>query len=189
MSAEKVSNMHENSAVLVLLVLLFVIPTAECAASPDAVVAQIATEATDIEAGQEVSIRVTLANQGSSSLPPVLVVLLIDDEPHADWKPPATLDPGERVEWPFTWKAERGAHILMAQVDPLNDVVEADERNNSAFLSLGVADEPEPSPWPALIVGLMSLLLGVLLGFFIRRRRLRGPPPARFERPRETVVK
>lgn len=181
--------MHGNRAIVALLLLLSVTPAAEVMAAPDAVVAQIAAEATDIEAGQLVPVQVTLANSGSSSLPPVLVVLLIDDQPHAEWKLPAALGPGERVEWPLTWKAERGSHILMAQVDPLNDVAEADERNNSAFLSLGVADQPEPSPWPALLIGLVSLLLGILLGFLVGRRWLRGPPPARFERPRKTTTK
>lgn len=181
--------MHGNRAILALLLLVAMTPAAKVAAAPDAVVARIAAEAADIEAGQNVPIQVTLANSGNSSLPPVLVVFLIDDQPHAEWQLPASLGPGESAEWPLTWKAQRGPHILMAQVDPLNDVPEADERNNSAFLSLGVADPPEPSPWPALLIGLMSLLLGILLGFLVRRRRLRGPPPTRFERPHETATK
>jgi len=175
--------MHVYSALIALLLLVLVTTAAESAALPDAVVSRIAAEAVDIQAGQDVTIEVTVANQGSSSLPPVLVVWLVDDQPLSEWKLPAALGPGEQVEWTHIWKAERGSHILLAQVDPLNDVAEADERNNSAFLSLGVADQPETSPWPALLVGFVSLLLGVLLGFFLRRRRVRPLSTARFERP------
>jgi subtilase family serine protease len=181
--------MRGNGTLITVLLVLCVMPAVEAVALPDAVVVRIAAEATDIEAGQHVPIEVTLANQGTAVLPPVLVVLLIDDRPHAEWKLAEALSPGERAERTLTWTAERGSHIILAQVDPLNDVREADERNNSAFLSLGVAEEPEPSPWPALLVGLASLLLGVLLGLLVRRKHHRGPAPSRFQRPPKTAVK
>jgi hypothetical protein len=83
----------------------------------------------------------------------------------------------------------RGSHIILAQVDPLNDVAESDETNNAAFLSLGAAEEPEPSPWPALLVGFASLVVGLVLGLRVQSRRRRQPSPSRFQRPRESREK
>ncbi len=87
--------------------------------------------------------------------------------------------------WSVQWLAVRGSHVMLATVDPLNDVAELNEGNNSAFISLGVGEEPEPSPWPAALVGLAAFLLGGGATFLVQRLRPRarsrraGPPVRR----------
>ena len=140
-------------------------------ALPDAAVTGIDLEGQDFRNGDLLHMAVRVSNQGSSPLPPVLVVLAIDDEHHAEWRTPSALAPGAGAEWELTWTAVRGSHIVVATVDPLNDVVESNEANNSGFISLGVAEEREPSPWPAALAGLAAFLLGAMAAFAVQRFR------------------
>ena len=140
-------------------------------ALPDAAVTGIDLEGRDFRGGDVLHMTVRVSNQGSSPLPPVPVVLAVDDEHHAEWKTPSSLAPGAGAEWELTWTAARGSHVVVATVDPLNDVVESNEANNSGFISLGVAEEPEPSPWPAALAGLAAFLLAAIAAFAVQRFR------------------
>ena len=140
-------------------------------ALPDAAVTGIDLEGWDFRGGDRLHMTVRVSNQGSSPLPPVPVVLAIDDEHQAEWKTPSALAPGAGAEWDLTWRAVRGSHIVLATVDPLNDVAESNEGNNSGFISLGVGEEREPSPRPAALAGLASFLLAAIAAFGVQRFR------------------
>jgi hypothetical protein len=107
------------------------------------------------------------------------VVLSIDDEPYAEWKPSASVAPNTSTVWSLTWTAPRGSHLVVAVADPLNDVTESDEANNSAFVNVGVEDAAEPSPWPVALAGLAALLVGFGAALVVNRLR---PPPKSGER-------
>ncbi len=152
-------------------------------ALPDAAITGIDLQGTDLRAGDHLPITVQISNQGTSPLAPVPVVLAIDDRQYAEWKLPSTLAPGAAATWELTWTAVRGPHIVLATVDPLNDVAEPNEANNSGFISLGVGTAPEPSPWPAALAGLGAFLLGALGALAIQRFRRASKRP-RYEPPR-----
>jgi len=158
---------------LMVAIALFIALTSQAPAFAlaDAAVTGIDLEGRDFRGGDLLHMTVRVGNQGSSPLPPVPVVLAIDDEHHAEWRTPSALAPGAGAEWEFTWTAVRGSHVVVATVDPLNDVVESNEANNSGFISLGVAEEPEPSPWPAAFAGLAAFLLGAIAAFAVQRFR------------------
>lgn len=141
-------------------------------ALPDAVVIGIDAAGQDFREGDVLKMTVRVKNQGSSPLAPVPVAAAIGDEHRAEWVTPGTLDPGAVVEWEFAWTSVRGSYVVVAAVDPLNDVAESDEANNSGFISLGVAEKPDPSPWPAALAGLGSFLAAAAAGIAIQRYRL-----------------
>jgi hypothetical protein len=151
------------------------------AALPDAVIAGIDITARDIRAGDSVPVAVRVVNRGDTALPPVPVSLSIDDEPYAQWRLPAPLAPGASATWQLTWTAARGSPVIVATADPFNDVVESNEANNSGFLSLGVAGEPEPSPWPVALAGLGAFIFGSAIAFGFQRWR-RALRPTRYAR-------
>ncbi len=153
--------------------LLGLLVPAPVLALPDATITQLRVEGRDYRGGDLVPLDVTVSNRGDGTLPPVPVVLSIDEEPYAEWRTPSPLGPGGTVVWSVEWLAARGSHVMLATVDPLNDVAESNEGNNSAFVSLGVAQEAEPSPWPAALVGLGAFLIGGALTFLFQRIRLR----------------
>lgn len=137
----------------------------------DAAVTGIDLQGGEFRGGDLLRMTVRVSNQGSSTLPPVPVVLAVDKEHYAEWKTPSALAPGAGAEWKLTWKAVRGSHIVVATVDPLNDVVESNEANNSGFISLGVGEEPDPSPWPAALAGLASFLVAATVALAVQRFR------------------
>jgi hypothetical protein len=157
---------------------------ARASALPDATVTQMRAEGRDYRGGDVVPLEITVTNRGDGALPPVPVVLTVDDEPYAEWRLPAAVSPGESTVWSVSWRAARGSHVILATVDPLNDVAELSETNNSGFISLGVEEQPEASPWPAALVGFASFLFGAGLALVIQRVRRGRPsrrraPPAR----------
>lgn len=152
---------------------------------PDAAIARITLAGEDLRDGDRVPVSVELANRGDSPLPSAPVVLTIDHEPYAEWRPPAQLSPGNTAVWSLVWTAARGSHLVVAAADPLNDVVESDEGNNSMFINVGVAEAREPSAWPALLVGGAGLLFGFAAAALLRKRRPASPPP----RPRAAATR
>lgn len=140
-------------------------------ALPDAAVTGIDVAGRDFSQGDLLRMTVRIENQGSSSLPPVPVSIAIDGEHLAEWRASSDLAPGARAEWELTWSARRGSYVVSATADPLNDIAESNETNNVGFISIGVAEEPEPSPWPAALAGLSASVAAAVIGFAIQRYR------------------
>ena len=171
----------------------FVIPTAlglfavgvlaaPALALPDAAITRITVGGADLRDGDRAPVTVEVANRGDEPLPPAPVVLTIDDETYAEWKPlaqgypAAPIAPGTSVIWSLVWVATRGSHLVVATADPLDDVVESDKANNSAFVNVGVGEAGEPSPWPVALIGMAALLVG--FGAAVAVNRLwPGPRP------------
>jgi hypothetical protein len=141
------------------------------AALPDAAIARIAVKGADLHEGDSVPVEVELVNRGDLPLASAPVVVGIDDKPYGEWTPAAPLAPGKSAVWSFTWVAPRGSHLIVATADPLNDVAESDETNNSAFINVGVDTAREPSPWPAAAAGIGAFLVGFCAAAIARRSR------------------
>jgi len=155
-------------------------------ALPDAQLLRISAEGADFRQGDRVPLRIEVRNTGDTPLPPLPVTLTVDYEPYAEWKTPPDLPPGHTATWSLTWYATRGSFILQASVDPLNELRESDETNNTTFINIGAAEAPEPSPWPAIIAGLLSFAAAVafafLLSSFVTARLRIRKKPSRFAR-------
>jgi len=107
----------------------------------------------------------------------VPVALTIDDKPFAEWKLPGFLPSNKIAVWSLTWTAARGSHLIIATVDPLNEILESKEANNSAFINLGVAERENVFPWSALAVGLVFFVIAAAAAFFLRRLLLSRARP------------
>ncbi len=156
---------------LVLALAAVALARGSAAALPDAAIARIAVKGADLHDGDRVPIEVELVNRGDSALPAVPVVVGVDDKPYGEWAPAAPLAPGKSAVWSFTWVAPRGSHLIVATADPLNDVAESDETNNSAFINVGVDTAREPSPWPAAAAGIGAFVVGFCAAAIARRSR------------------
>ncbi len=179
-----------NAYVATVLAVLFAIAPCTCVfALPDATIVYVTAEGRDLRGGDKVPLRVMIANRGDSPLPPIPVVLSIGEEPYSEWLLPAALAPGDSVIWPLEWSATRGSHLILAAADPLNDVAESNEANNSGFISIGVAEEPEPSPWPAALAGLAAFLFGTLAAFVGQRLRSKPRPSTVAARPGQSAAR
>ncbi|MCJ7821991.1 MAG: hypothetical protein MUQ26_02735 [Armatimonadetes bacterium] len=129
-------------------------------------------------------------NTGGTPLPAIPVTLTVDYQPYAEWKTPPDLPPGQTAAWSLTWNATRGSFPFVATVDPLNELLESDETNNTTFINIGADAPPEPSPLPAIAAGIVSFALAVALGFLfssrvlprILARRQARQKPSRFAR-------
>jgi len=143
----------------------------------------------NFQAGQQVPIKVKIRNEGELPLPPVAVNLTVDGISYADWMLPHELGPGDSIVWSPPYTGVRGMHLLVATVDPLNDVPEAERSRSSSFLNLPVGEARSLlSSW-ALLGGFASFLVGAAAGILLRRpqpvRRTAGPrrPKGRARRP------
>ncbi|MFB3882300.1 MAG: CARDB domain-containing protein [Armatimonadota bacterium] len=154
-------------------------PCSSAAGLPDAAIARLAVKGANLREGDRVQLEVELANRGDAPLPPAPVILSVDDKPFTEWTPPAVLAPGTSALWSFAWVTQRGSHLIMAAADPLNDVAESDETNNSAFINVGVEEAREASPWPAAATGLGAFLVGFALAAVARRTLPRSEGGAR----------
>ncbi len=157
-------------------------------ALPDAAIARIAAAGSDIREGDQVPITIEVVNRGDAPLPPTPVVLSLNDKHYAEWKTPSTLAPRATVTWSLSWSAVRGSVVMLATVDPLNDVIESDESNNSSFISLGVGEVRPPSPWPPALAGLGTFTLGVVIALTFQRLRPKPRPNQQYaaRRPART---
>jgi len=70
-------------------------------------------------------------------------------------------------------------HLVRAVVDPLNDVREGEEGNNSAFINLGVGESGEGLSWLAVVVGLAFFGVGAAAGALLRRAPAESRPRRR----------
>jgi subtilase family serine protease len=172
-------------ATLLLSLTACFVAQAPALALPDAALARIDVLGTDLRDGDRVTITVTVSNRGDAPLPPVPVVLSIGGEQYAEWKLPSALAPGASVTWSQPWRAKLGSHVVRATVDPLNDVIESNETDNSSFINLGVGEPPSPSPWPPALAGLGAFVLGVIVSVLVQRLRPRPRPDQRYAIRRE----
>ena len=176
---------------LAALTLALALPAwASAPALPDAQLLRISAEGGDFRQGDSVPLRIEIQNAGKVPLPPVPVTLTVDYEPYAEWQTPADLPPGPPAPWSLTWNAPRGSFPFVATVDPLNEVLESDETNNTTFINIGAAGPPHPSPQPAKPPGLHSIALSGAVGVQVYRlvlprilaRRQARRRPSRFAR-------
>ncbi len=149
-------------------------------ALPDAAIVRIAATGSDLHEGDQVPISIEVANRGDAPLPPTSVVLSLNDKQYAAWKTPEILSPHATATWSLTWSAVRGSVVMLATIDPLNDVIESDESNNSNFISLGVGEVRPPSPWPPALAGLGAFLLGVIIALAFQRLRPKPRPEQQY---------
>jgi len=147
-------------------------------ASPDAVLDRIVAEGSDLREGDSLHLSVYVSNRGKETLPPVPVSLMVDDDTFADIRLDKALSPGETTSWSLSWTATRGSHVIAARVDPLNDIPESNERNNTGYISLGVGAAREPSPWPPILAGLAAFGIGAIAAFLAKRSIFSPRPPA-----------
>jgi hypothetical protein len=148
-------------------------------ALPDAQLARISVEGRNFHDGDSVPLTVEIRNGGDEPLPTASVILTLDEKRYAEWQPPDTLAPDQSVAWQLTWTAERGGHVFVATVDPLNDVIESDESNNSAFISVGAGGKRRIIPLSVTLVATLAFIVGAIAGFYFRGDR--GPRARRSE--------
>ena len=135
---------------------------------PDAAVTFTA-RGSDLRAGDKIRLAIVVRNDGAAPMPPVPVALTADGRRYAEWMLPKELPPGGSAEWRTTFVGVRGMHLLSVAVDPFDDVVEASKSNNTASLSIGLADARAPFPWLALLFGALFFVLGMGAGGLLRR--------------------
>ena len=168
--------MPKHAAILLALFASTTFASVPALALPDAQMLPMKAEGSDFRSGDRVPIEIRIRSGAEAPLPALPVPLTIDDDPYAEWKTPPDL-PGDQIAtWSLIWTATRGSHLFVATVDPLNDLVEAGEANNSTFINIGAAESPEVFPWPPTIAGLASFAVGAALAFVLRRV-LRARPP------------
>jgi len=182
--------MLKSLAPLALLVLIAPPFLTRADALPDAQLLRIMLRGKNLHAGDRARVRIEVKNAGDAPLPRVPVVLMVDGNRYDEWMLPKELPPGEQTTWDTTFSGARGMHLLMATVDPLDDVPEARKTNNSAFINVGVADKSPSFQWVGLAFGVLFFLLGVAAGALLSRpqqvgrrrggtrpRGRTGPPP------------
>lgn len=154
----------------------------------DAELVHISLHGKNLHAGQRVKVSIDVRNAGTAPLPPVPVVLTAGGRPYAEWRLPRELAPGEQVTWGTTFAGARGMHLLVATVDPLDDALEANKGNNSAFINVGVGERKPPFPWVGVAFGALFFLIGLGAGGLLRlspKARPRRPRARRPVRPAE----
>ena len=150
-------------------------------ALPDARIVRVGAEGSNLCAGDRVPLTVEIRNAGDEPLPPVPVTLNVNDKPYAEWKLPNAVGPNKAVVWSLIWRAAAGSHLVVATVDPLNEVVESNEANNSGFINLGVTEPGTVFPWSAFVYGVASFLIAAGTAFVLRWLGRR--PPSRSAKP------
>jgi len=170
------------SSLLFALALAFLSAT-PASALPDAQLLRISARGADFRGGARVRLELEIRPSGDAPLPSVPVTLTIDDEPYAEWKTPAGLPPQQTATWSLVWHARRGSFLFVAFVDPLNEVTEPDEVNNSVFINIGAGAAPEPSPWAAILAGLCAFVFAVVASFLFKRHLLRRGQRRKPSRP------
>jgi len=138
-------------------------------ALPDAQVVRVGAEGSNLCAGDRVPLSIEIRNVGDEPLPPVPVTVTVNDKRYAEWRLPEALRPQEAATWSLAWRAAAGSHLVVATVDPLNEVVEANEGNNSGFVNLGAAEPGTVFPRLAFTVGVVSFLIAAGGGVVLRR--------------------
>jgi len=153
-------------ALLLVIVAAF---AARAEALPDAQVVRISLRGHDLHAGDRAGLTVEVKNAGDAPLPRAPVVVTVDGNAYSEWMLPKELAPGEQATWKTVFSAGKGMHLIVATVDPLEEVRESNRANNSAFINVGVGDRRPPFPWVELISGVLFFTLGLGAGRLLRR--------------------
>ncbi len=102
---------------------------------PDLTVLDITISPTDPVADDDVTITVTVKNQGTASAGGFHVVCYIDDAILAT-NAIDGLNAGMMTTTAFTWEAQPGSHVIQAIADAAGSISEADETNNAMTFAL-----------------------------------------------------
>ena len=99
---------------------------------PDLVIENITWEPSSPEAGEEVTVTVTIANRGNGEAPRSDLAYYLDGslQPFGTDRV-SSLSPGETTTERFDWTFEELFHIFRAEVDPDGEIEETAEYNNS----------------------------------------------------------
>jgi subtilase family serine protease len=103
--------------------------------APDLIINKISWSPTDFTEGVTATFTVTIKNQGSSKAYPSYVAYYIDDT-YQTSAYVNHIDPGDKIEKTFTWKAQTGLHTVKAVADTNQTISESDETNNDKIVDL-----------------------------------------------------
>lgn len=129
------------AAMVISLILMFLGTSFEAppvsAASPgiDLIVQDIALSPSNPAIDDNVTITVTLKNQGVSAAGPSYVVCYTDAV-ILETQSVEALNPGMMVTRTFTWQAQAGSHTIRAVADSTEAIAESDETNNTKTFTL-----------------------------------------------------
>jgi len=122
----------------------------------DLTIQSIAVDPPNPDPGEEVTITVTILNQGDTDASSFYTYLYIDpqDEP-PDLSTPNTsftyifgLSAGQSYQWSYTgYTLTQGCHPIWVWVDRGDDVAESDEGNNLSHIEICVGQECEPDEY------------------------------------------
>ena len=107
---------------------------------PDLTVQNIALSPENPQEGDEVTLTVTIKNQGSGKADYFYVAYYIDER-YLSSAYVIPLDPGGTYNKTFTWAAEAGTHTIKVVADSDNRITESNETNNEKTIVF-----PTPSP-------------------------------------------
>jgi subtilase family serine protease len=96
---------------------------------PDLVVQDITFSPAEASVGDNLTIAVTIKNQGSGRADSSRLTCYIDDVARG-YQDVSVLDTGATATKTFTWGAEAGQHIIKAVADFSNQITESNETNN-----------------------------------------------------------
>jgi PKD repeat protein len=90
--------------------------------------------------GENVTVNVNITNTGSLEATDMEVVFSLDGFPFQRKR--MTIPPFGLNSTTILLNASMGAHNLTVALDPINEIIETDETNNTAFISLLINDRP-----------------------------------------------
>ncbi|MDP3879744.1 MAG: CARDB domain-containing protein [Dehalococcoidales bacterium] len=102
---------------------------------PDLIVQSITWSPESPVEGDNMTVTVTIMNQGSGKADYSSVAFFVDDD-RLDFATISPIDPGGTVNQTFNWFAQAGTHSIKAVVDLYDRVIESDESNNEKMVTL-----------------------------------------------------
>lgn len=86
--------------------------------------------------------------------------------------------PGQSADFQVAWQATPGRHVINLILDPLDQVRESNEGNNTATITIDVPQVPQFPTWAMILIPIMAVLLGFGVGLAVYFRS-RPPQPKR----------
>ncbi len=105
---------------------------------PDLVVTGIEWEPQVLSVGDDVRIDVTVENQGAFAVGQSTILFRVEGEPPSS-AAVGGLGPGETFIASFNWRATAASESLLAVIDPVGELEEADETNNETTVDFAGA--------------------------------------------------